>query len=72
MFPWLMRRVPGPHQKIFALWEKQITFVKKKIEDHRVDYDPSNPRDYIDCFIGEMEKVSWIIPTNAWVVYSYM
>ncbi|XP_031430211.1 cytochrome P450 2J4-like [Clupea harengus] len=56
MFPWLMRRVPGPHQKIFALWEKQITFVKKKIEDHQVDYDPSNPQDYIDCFIGEMEK----------------
>ncbi|XP_031430222.1 cytochrome P450 2J2-like isoform X2 [Clupea harengus] len=56
IFPWLMRRVPGPHQKIFALWEKQITFVKKKIEDHRVDYDPSNLRDYIDCFIGEMEK----------------
>ena len=53
-----MRRVPGPHQKIFALWEKQITFVKKKIEDHQVDYDPSNPQDYIDCFIGEMEKVS--------------
>ena len=53
-----MRRVPGPHQKIFALWEKQITFVKKKIEDHRVDYDPSNLRDYIDCFIREMEKVS--------------
>uniref|UniRef100_A0A4W4FU91 Uncharacterized protein n=1 Tax=Electrophorus electricus TaxID=8005 RepID=A0A4W4FU91_ELEEL len=56
MFPWVMRRVPGPHQKIFLLWKKVIDFVRSKISEHRVNYDPSNPRDYIDCFLTEMEK----------------
>ncbi|XP_051731727.1 cytochrome P450 2J4-like isoform X21 [Ctenopharyngodon idella] len=57
MFPWLMRRVPGTHHKIFVLLNKVIDFVKEKVNAHRVDYDPSNPRDYIDCFLAEMEKL---------------
>ncbi|XP_041943809.1 cytochrome P450 2J2-like [Alosa sapidissima] len=56
MFPWLLRRVPGPHRKIFSLWDEVIAFVRKIIEDHLATYDPSNHRDYIDCFLGEMEK----------------
>uniref|UniRef100_A0A672QPE5 Cytochrome P450 2J3-like n=1 Tax=Sinocyclocheilus grahami TaxID=75366 RepID=A0A672QPE5_SINGR len=57
MFPWLMRRVPGPHKKIITLWQKVIDFIREKVNAHRVDYDPSNPRDYIDCFLAEMEKL---------------
>uniref|UniRef100_A0A4W4FSE0 Cytochrome P450 2J2-like n=1 Tax=Electrophorus electricus TaxID=8005 RepID=A0A4W4FSE0_ELEEL len=57
MLPWIMCRVPGPHQKIFLFWKKIIDFVRSKISEHRVNYDPSNPRDYIDCFLTEMEKV---------------
>lgn len=53
-----MRRVPGPHRKMFTHWQKIISFVRIKIEDHKVDLDPSAPRDYIDCFLSEMEKVS--------------
>ncbi|XP_041913248.1 cytochrome P450 2J2-like isoform X2 [Alosa sapidissima] len=56
MFPWIMRRVPGPHRKFFSIWNGVIDFVKKKVEDHRVEFDPSNSRDYIDCFLGEMAK----------------
>ncbi|XP_063056817.1 cytochrome P450 2J4-like [Engraulis encrasicolus] len=56
MFPWIFRRIPGPHRKIFITWDKVITFVRDKVEDHRADYDPSNPRDYIDCFLAEIEK----------------
>ncbi|XP_030626549.1 cytochrome P450 2J6 [Chanos chanos] len=56
LLPWLMRRVPGPHRKIFALWNTVIDFIRTKIKEHRIDYDPSSPRDYIDCFLGEMEK----------------
>ncbi|XP_030626552.1 cytochrome P450 2J3 [Chanos chanos] len=56
MFPWIMRRVPGPHRKLFAHWNKLIDFVKTKIKEHHIDLDPSSPRDYIDCFLGEMEK----------------
>ncbi|XP_052391940.1 cytochrome P450 2J4-like isoform X1 [Carassius gibelio] len=57
MFPWLMRLLPGPHKKILALWHMVIDFVREKVNAHRVDYDPSNPRDYIDCFLAEMEKL---------------
>ncbi|XP_066532433.1 cytochrome P450 2J2-like [Hoplias malabaricus] len=56
MFPWLMQRLPGPHQKIFTLWSRMVDFARRKIEEHKVDCDPSNPRDYIDCFLMEMEK----------------
>ncbi|XP_076134266.1 cytochrome P450 2J2-like isoform X1 [Alosa pseudoharengus] len=56
MFPWLFRRVPGPHRRLFTVWNEVIDFVRKRIEDHRVDYDPSSPRDYIDCFLAEMGK----------------
>ncbi|KAG1964374.1 cytochrome P450 2J6 [Pimephales promelas] len=57
MFPWLMRRLPGPHKNIFALWKKVIDFVKEKVNAHRADHDPSYPRDYIDSFLAEMEKL---------------
>jgi len=52
-----MRRLPGPHKNIFALWKKVIDFVKEKVNAHRADHDPSYPRDYIDSFLAEMEKV---------------
>ncbi|KAA0708661.1 Cytochrome P450 2J2 [Triplophysa tibetana] len=56
IFPWIMKRVPGPHKKIFALWKEVINFVREKVHAHRLDYDASNPRDFIDCFLVEMEK----------------
>ncbi|KAJ8279033.1 hypothetical protein COCON_G00060990 [Conger conger] len=56
VFPWIMRKVPGPHQKIFENWDKVISFVKLKIKEHKNDWDPSAPRDYIDCFLAEIEK----------------
>uniref|UniRef100_UPI003AAB2A06 cytochrome P450 2J4-like n=1 Tax=Centroberyx gerrardi TaxID=166262 RepID=UPI003AAB2A06 len=54
MLPWLMKWLPGPHQRFFALLDKLIDFVKIRIKEHREDYDPSSPRDYIDCFLSEM------------------
>ncbi|KAI1892064.1 hypothetical protein AGOR_G00150130 [Albula goreensis] len=56
-FPWLMRWLPGPHKTVFSHWTKVISFVRLKIEEHKVDWDPSEPRDYIDCFLSEMEKM---------------
>ncbi|XP_066532429.1 cytochrome P450 2J1-like isoform X2 [Hoplias malabaricus] len=56
IIPWLMKRLPGPHQKIFYFWSRMVNFVCRKIEEHKADCDPSNPRDYIDCFLTEMEK----------------
>uniref|UniRef100_A0A8C9SZZ8 Cytochrome P450 2J2-like n=1 Tax=Scleropages formosus TaxID=113540 RepID=A0A8C9SZZ8_SCLFO len=58
-FPWLMRRLPGPHKKIFSHWAILIDFVKLKIKEHKEDWDPSTPRDYIDSFLSETEKNSF-------------
>ncbi|KAM3620517.1 uncharacterized protein V6R79_024781 [Siganus canaliculatus] len=54
VFPWLMKRLPGPHNKIFTLIQKIIDFIDVKIQEHKTSFDPSSPRDYIDCFLSEM------------------
>ncbi|KAM3618961.1 uncharacterized protein V6R79_000964 [Siganus canaliculatus] len=53
-FPWLMKWLPGPHHKMFALTQKIIDFINVKIQEHKTSFDPSSPRDYIDCFLSEM------------------
>uniref|UniRef100_UPI0037E99FA9 cytochrome P450 2J2-like n=1 Tax=Semicossyphus pulcher TaxID=241346 RepID=UPI0037E99FA9 len=52
--PWLMKWLPGPHQRMFTLLQKIIDFVEIKIKEHRESFDLSSPRDYIDCFLAEM------------------
>ncbi|XP_076873289.1 cytochrome P450 2J2-like isoform X2 [Brachyhypopomus gauderio] len=55
-FPRLFEYLPGPHQKIFANYEKIVDFLKDEIKKHKEDWDPSDPRDYIDAYLAEMEK----------------
>ncbi|KAM4548807.1 cytochrome P450 2J4-like [Odontesthes bonariensis] len=55
--PWLMKRLPGSHQKIFALMKKITDFVEVKVKEHRQNLDPSSPRDYIDSFLIEMGEM---------------
>ncbi|XP_008297678.1 cytochrome P450 2J6-like [Stegastes partitus] len=52
--PWLMKWLPGPHRKIFALLYKIIDFTKVQIKEHKENLNPSSPRDYIDSFLVEM------------------
>ncbi|XP_041646825.1 cytochrome P450 2J4-like [Cheilinus undulatus] len=54
MLPWLMKWMPGPHQRIFIMLKKINDFVETKVKEHRESFDPSSPRDYIDCFLVEM------------------
>ncbi|XP_017262588.1 cytochrome P450 2J2 [Kryptolebias marmoratus] len=54
--PWLMRWLPGPHQKIFTLTQSIIDFIEIRIKEHRENLNPSSPRDYIDSFLIEMQK----------------
>ena len=56
-----MKRLPGPHQRIFTLTERVYGFVEIKIKEHRESFDPSSQRDYIDCFLTEMGDVSVFI-----------
>lgn len=57
-FPWLMKWLPGAHQELFTEMKKLIKFVDMKVREHKRDFDPCSPRDYIDCFLAEMGEVS--------------
>uniref|UniRef100_A0A673AAA1 Cytochrome P450, family 2, subfamily P, polypeptide 6 n=1 Tax=Sphaeramia orbicularis TaxID=375764 RepID=A0A673AAA1_9TELE len=54
--PWLMKWLPGPHQRIFTLTNTLKKYINNKVEEHKDDHDASSPRDYIDCFLTEMDK----------------
>lgn len=52
-----MRHLPGPHQTVLKIYEQVKVFLKEEIEQHKKDWDSSEPRDYIDCYLTEIEKV---------------
>lgn len=53
-----MRRAPGPHQTVKQIWEKVKDFIRRELKEHRQNWDPSDPRDYIDCYLKEIQEVS--------------
>ncbi|XP_077202168.1 cytochrome P450 2J2 [Paroedura picta] len=55
-FPGIMKYLPGPHQTLFKKWEQIKSFVKEIIEKHKVDWSPSQTRDFIDAYLHEMAK----------------
>uniref|UniRef100_H3CZV8 Cytochrome P450, family 2, subfamily N, polypeptide 13 n=1 Tax=Tetraodon nigroviridis TaxID=99883 RepID=H3CZV8_TETNG len=52
-FPSLMKHLPGPHNRIFSSSTSLQAFIWREIQRHKLDLDPSNPRDYIDSFLIE-------------------
>lgn len=63
IFPRLMERLPGRHQKVFARIEKLKEFIIKKIQEHQDTLEPGSPRDYIDCFLTRLNQEK-DIPTS--------
>lgn len=57
-FPGLMKYLPGPHQTVHANYKEIEVFLRKEIERHQEEWNPDDPRDYIDVYLAEMEKVS--------------
>ncbi|XP_042569611.1 cytochrome P450 2J4-like [Cyprinus carpio] len=55
-FPTLMSMLPGKHQTAFASMSELQPFLQEEIRKHKEERDPSNPRDYIDCYLDEIEK----------------
>ncbi|XP_060132853.1 cytochrome P450 2J2 isoform X2 [Zootoca vivipara] len=55
-FPTVMKRLPGPHHTLFKKWGQLKSFVRGIIEKHKVDWNPSEPRDFIDAYLNEMAK----------------
>lgn len=57
LFPWIMERLPGHQQTVFAHMEEIREFIRNQIQQHKETLDPSSPRDYIDCFLIRMNEV---------------
>ncbi|XP_052573803.1 cytochrome P450 2J4-like isoform X2 [Peromyscus californicus insignis] len=56
IFPWIMKHLPGQHQKAIATWGKLKSYVSDVVDNHRKDWNPDEPRDFIDAFLKEMTK----------------
>ncbi|KAM8954141.1 cytochrome P450 2B4-like [Pelodytes ibericus] len=56
VFPYLLKRIPGPHQNIFKNFDKLKKFVMDQAESHRETLDATCPRDFIDSFLIKMEE----------------
>ncbi|KAA0708662.1 Cytochrome P450 2J2 [Triplophysa tibetana] len=55
-FPNVMDLLPGPHKELFSCFEQVRAFIKEEVNKHYEDWDLSSPRDFIDCYLNEIEK----------------
>ncbi|XP_034989529.1 cytochrome P450 2J2 [Zootoca vivipara] len=56
LFPGLMRRLPGPHQKAFECLAKGHAMIRDEIKSHEKTRDPIDPQDLIDHYLNQIEK----------------
>ncbi|KAM4697113.1 cytochrome P450 2C19-like [Rhinophrynus dorsalis] len=56
IFPKVMSKLPGPHNKLFDSVEGLQSFITERIKMHQETLDPSSPRDFIDCFLIRMQQ----------------
>ncbi|XP_075692248.1 cytochrome P450 2G1-like isoform X2 [Rhinoderma darwinii] len=56
VYPKVMGRIPGPHQKMFNAIDSMQEFITKRVKMHKETLDPSDPRSFIDCFLIKMEQ----------------
>ncbi|KAM6443636.1 cytochrome P450 2C39-like [Liasis olivaceus] len=61
LFPWLMKHLPGPHQKIVASMETGMLLVKEEMEKHKQDLAVREPQDFLDLYLLQIEK-----PVPTW------
>nr|XP_060623317.1 cytochrome P450 2A5-like [Anolis sagrei ordinatus] len=55
--PWLMRHLPGPHQKAFSCLEFIHLFGRNEIKKHLEKKKPEDePQDFIDFYLDEIDK----------------
>uniref|UniRef100_A0A8C4TI23 Uncharacterized protein n=1 Tax=Erpetoichthys calabaricus TaxID=27687 RepID=A0A8C4TI23_ERPCA len=55
-FPGIMKFLPGRHNELFSKYAQVFDFMRNEIEEHKKDWDPAAPRDYIDYYLSEIKK----------------
>ncbi|XP_072278522.1 cytochrome P450 2J6-like [Pyxicephalus adspersus] len=50
-----VKHLPLPHQKIFKNVKTVFGFLGKVLEEHKRTRVPGEPRDYIDCYLDELD-----------------
>ncbi|KAM6962803.1 cytochrome P450 2J2-like [Aplochiton taeniatus] len=55
-FPGLLKHLPGPHQTIHSIYGEIGKFLHREIEKHQTNWDPKDPRNFIDAYLTEIEK----------------
>uniref|UniRef100_A0A8D2L6X5 Cytochrome P450 2G1 n=1 Tax=Varanus komodoensis TaxID=61221 RepID=A0A8D2L6X5_VARKO len=56
MYSGIMQHLPGRHNRIYRLIEELKAFIAEKAALNQKTLDPNSPRDFIDCFLIQMEK----------------
>ncbi|XP_036032887.1 cytochrome P450 2G1 [Onychomys torridus] len=56
MFWGIMQYFPGSHNHLYDLLEELKDFIASRVKINEESFDPSNPRDYIDCFLIKMHQ----------------
>ncbi|XP_067412716.1 LOW QUALITY PROTEIN: cytochrome P450 2G1-like [Emydura macquarii macquarii] len=56
MYASFLKYFPGPHTKIYYILEDMRKFIERRVKENQATLDPSSPRDFIDCFLVQMEK----------------
>ncbi|XP_012588922.1 PREDICTED: cytochrome P450 2F5-like [Condylura cristata] len=56
IFPSLLDWLPGPHHRIFQNFAELRVFISAQIQQHRQTRRPGEHRDFIDCFLDQMDK----------------
>lgn len=57
MYASFLKYFPGPHTKIYDILEDMRKFIERRVKENQATLDPNSPRDFIDCFLVQMEKV---------------
>ncbi|XP_053328574.1 cytochrome P450 2G1-like [Spea bombifrons] len=56
VLPQVMDYVPGPHQKITAISEELVSYIKERVKTHQQTLDPNKARDFIDAFLIKIKE----------------
>lgn len=58
ILPSLMKHVSERHKKVFSAYEFMRSFIKKEIESHKKSNRAQDPKDFIDFYLAQINKVS--------------